>query len=136
MVETVFSSNECKFTIYNVNYLCKGSTVEKGLIIFRARTYQTKNRFYTVELADFSSAQSCVGGLHSTPPSSLVTGERRQRLTTAQPERRTTSRGWSQGDRGLPEMRLEAVYQNCVWCAADVHDKILHARYPDAVRPQ
>jgi hypothetical protein len=69
------------------------------------------------------------------PPPSLVTGERRQRLTKARPEWTTTARGRSRGDRGLPEMRLEAVYRNHVWCAADVHDKILHARYPDAVRP-
>ncbi len=80
---TVFSGAACGFVPIRyifVSLLVNSKTVEIRLTIFRARTLQILTQIYYYILADFSSAQSRVGGLHITPPPSLVTGERRRRI--------------------------------------------------------
>jgi hypothetical protein len=109
------------------------TTVEKRLTIFGARiSYNISPINYDV-LADFPSTRRRVGGLHITPPS-LVQGRGEEGLAAARQGRPASTRGRSRQERGLPEVRLEAVYGDRRWRAADVHHEVLVAGDPDAVR--
>jgi hypothetical protein len=109
-----------------------GETVELRLTIFRARTLQILTQIYYYLLADFSSARSRVGGLHTTPPS-LVPGRGDEGSAATRQGRLASTRGWSRRQRGLPEMWLEAVHRDRRWGATDIHHEVLVAGDLDAV---